>query len=482
MEAGRRTFGIVGIVCLMLAGSIGQAENRYWFSGAGSEVGQNLWSNELNWSGSTIPTASDRAYLDTTADSAYGAAFIEGPTAAVSDLLILGNGDGNTGKLTIYDGASLTTNAPGGAAIIGDNAGHGYLNVKPGAEFTALDYMQLAKTAGSYGFVDVQGTDADPGVFTCTSVHVGTVGTGEFYQNGGTVNASGGVFIGREEGSTGLYQLEPHETEGVVDGTATLTTADRLTLALRANSTGTLSQAPSTSITYNSADEPFIIGQYGTGTYNISGGSLTLTQATVNMRVGHGGTATVNQTGGDITVAGSVHLAFYGYAEATYNMDGGTLDTTDLTAGTITTGSADFNFGDGDIYLDGNREGFDAANDWFHVTGDAGLYRETYDSGTQKTHLFYSSGQLVGDANGDGVVDDKDLSLLLANWNQDRTGEPDGGWSKGEFNGEAPVQDADLSLLLANWTALQSGAIPEPVTAALLVAFAAALPRRRLRI
>ena len=88
------------------------------------------------------------------------------------------------------------------------------------------------------------------------------------------------------------------------------------------------------------------------------------------------------------------------------------------------------------------------------------------------------AGALTGDANGDGVVDDRDLSLLLANWNQDATGDPDGGWGRGEFNAAAPVEDADLSLLLANWTA--ASVVPEPASALLLLlGFAAATLRRR---
>ena len=85
---------------------------------------------------------------------------------------------------------------------------------------------------------------------------------------------------------------------------------------------------------------------------------------------------------------------------------------------------------------------------------------------------------MTGDANRDGVVDDADLSLLLASWSQDRTGDPDGGWGSGEFDGSAPVGDADLSLLLANWTT--AGAVPEPATLALLaVGGLVTLARRR---
>ena len=61
-----------------------------------------------------------------------------------------------------------------------------------------------------------------------------------------------------------------------------------------------------------------------------------------------------------------------------------------------------------------------------------------------------------GDANRNGLVDDDDLSLLLASWGQDV------GWANGNFNGDNIVDDDDLSLLLANWTG--SGAVPEPGT------------------
>ena len=82
--------------------------------------------------------------------------------------------------------------------------------------------------------------------------------------------------------------------------------------------------------------------------------------------------------------------------------------------------------------------------------------------------------RMPGDADGDGRVDDYDLSLLLCHW-----GRPYVDWSKGDFNGNGTVNDDDLSLLLANWTG--SGAVPEPATVAMLVLGGMAVLRRRRR-
>ena len=82
----------------------------------------------------------------------------------------------------------------------------------------------------------------------------------------------------------------------------------------------------------------------------------------------------------------------------------------------------------------------------------------------------------MGDANGDGLVDDDDLSILLAHWTG-ATG-TDGRWATGDFNGNGAVSDPDLSILLANWTG--PGAVPEPATLA-LVAAGGVLALRRQR-
>jgi len=52
-------------------------------------------------------------------------------------------------------------------------------------------------------------------------------------------------------------------------------------------------------------------------------------------------------------------------------------------------------------------------------------------------------------------------------------------WGYGNSNGDNIVDDDDLSLLLANWTG--SGAVPEPMTLGLLTLGGLAVLRRRGR-
>ena len=93
-------------------------------------------------------------------------------------------------------------------------------------------------------------------------------------------------------------------------------------------------------------------------------------------------------TGGLLEIArtAGMELAAYGGASSgTFNMSGGTVRVSNISAGGA---NALFDFSGGEIFLDGNQVGFNAANSFFQVTGQfAGGYQEVYDGGTNTTRL-----------------------------------------------------------------------------------------------
>ncbi|MCX7428101.1 MAG: metallophosphoesterase [Planctomycetia bacterium] len=74
---------------------------------------------------------------------------------------------------------------------------------------------------------------------------------------------------------------------------------------------------------------------------------------------------------------------------------------------------------------------------------------------------------LPGDANGDGVVNDADASILGAHWQQ----MGDATWHDGDFNGDCNVTDADAAILASHWNQHRAEqSVPEPTGLMLLAA------------
>jgi hypothetical protein len=86
--------------------------------------------------------------------------------------------------------------------------------------------------------------------------------------------------------------------------------------------------------------------------------------------------------------------------------------------------------------------------------------------------------RLPGDANGDGVVNDTDASIVGAHWMI--TGAQ---WVDGDFNDDTVVNDRDAAILAAHWTqtAAEAAGVPEPTSMTLLLGGMLLLLRVRRR-
>ena len=143
--------------------------------------------------------------------------------------------------------------------------------------------------------------------------YIGFVGNGTFTQTGGTNSAvsrlgSGSVYLGYNPGSCGAYAL----LSGALTSTG---------LHVGHTGSGSFKQSGGT----NTASVGIYVGQKDGGTYELSGGDLE----TDDVHVGDSGTGTFTQTGG-IHTTRTLHLGTSTHASGTYNLSGGSLSVSEV--------------------------------------------------------------------------------------------------------------------------------------------------------
>ncbi len=85
--------------------------------------------------------------------------------------------------------------------------------------------------------------------------------------------------------------------------------------------------------------------------------------------------------------------------------------------------------------------------------------------------------ELVGDANGDGIVNSQDLALVSSSWLQSGSNLP------GDVNHDGIINSQDIALISSNWlaTPTAASAVPEPSTLLLVVIGAALITFKSTR-
>ena len=344
-------------------------------------VGNNRGVGTLTMSGGTLTkTGGDETFVGR--DNGTGTLAQSGGTVTLNHNLYVGQGSGANGIYTIGDGAVLNI---GRDFVVGRESGTGTLTMTGGT---------ITKTGDEKFLVGHNN------------------GVGVVAQSGGTISVNNELYIGNENaGASGTYTLSGAGALSVanevvvgreggtgtlnVDGGTITTTGNGNMYIGRRNGTGTLNQTAGVI----SVIKEFGVGtrdgdKIGTGTYNLSGGSLaatntifigkelgasgtmTMTGGTMStsdkLQIGHNqATGVLTQSGGTVnvqnevyignensgssvgtyTLSGSAELSvgnevFVGRdnATGTFNLDGGTVTTKKIEGGT---GNATVNFNGG---------------------------------------------------------------------------------------------------------------------------------------
>ena len=212
---------------------------------------------------------------------------ISGGSLSVAEVLRFGNGSGGNGTLNMTGGAINKTG--NGQFLVGHNNGTGTVVQSAGTIIANNELYIGNENAGASGTYTLSGTGA---LTVSNEVVVGREsGTGVLNVNGGTLTTegNGNMYIGRRNGTGTLNQ-----TDGVVN-------------VNREFGVGTRDD-----------------NKIGTGTYNLSGGSLS---AANNIFIGKelGASGTMDMTGGTMSTSDKLQIG-HNQATGVLNQSGGTVN------------------------------------------------------------------------------------------------------------------------------------------------------------
>jgi autotransporter-associated beta strand protein len=256
-------------------------------------------------------------------NSGTGSFTQSGGTNTASYTLFLGLGTGSSGTYTLNAG-SLSLPASSSAILYVGYDGTGTFS-QTGGTVVAPSAVYLGYDAGSSGTYNFNGGALSFPSTASSYLYVGYSGTGNFSQSTGTV-APGYLYLGNSSGSSGFYTLS---------STGLLSAVEAEYIGY--SGTGSFTQSGGTNTSYAvylgyNAGFP---GYYATsnGTYNLTAGLLSLPSSYWGLYVGYSGTGNFTQSGGTTTVAGSVYLGYNSGSSGTYSLSGGSLSVSSTSGG-----------------------------------------------------------------------------------------------------------------------------------------------------
>ncbi len=320
--------------------------DRYWENGITADT----WSSATDWS-AIGPAGTDALGPPGSADNAYIT-----NTDALNEVVTL---DQNDSILSLQIGNSgggsdtLLQNTPFNLSMATEQVGIGTNSVgvhtQSAGTNTYTNALIVASGTGSYGTYNLDGSGSINVVGAGTGaagLYVGYNGTGTFNQTGGAVtlesSSNNYLYIGFTAKSAGAYVLSG----------GTLTVAGAEILGDAATSAASFNQTGGA----NTASLSLLVGRFGVGTYNLSGGTVSDLGEVIGDITGSSGTFL--QSGGTNIAQTAMDVGYLGYG--TYNLSGGTLLTSgglqigvrnsgtfNQTGGILTVTAADEEVGDG---------------------------------------------------------------------------------------------------------------------------------------
>ncbi len=290
-----------------------------------------------------------------------GASTYNGATVVNSGVLITSNGISDVSAVVLADVAGVSLNLGANdtvGSIAGGGVNGGGINLAANRLTTGNNNSSTTYAGSIIGTGGITKTGTGQLTLTGSSSFTGSIfaKAGELVLDSGA-GLSTSVFasIGQDgtdnailtmKGSSSLSVNADFNVGDIVSSVGTLNIQDSATLSVNSFFVASANAAGSTavgtvnqtggSVTVNTTTTGnFLLGgrnsALGVGTYNLSGGSLTST--TVGLRLGSAGTGIFNQSGSSTFAAnGGVNIARLAGSTGTYNLNGGTLQTLNVTS------------------------------------------------------------------------------------------------------------------------------------------------------